>query len=100
MLVLALAFAPAAKSQTYVPGQTAASVGLQRQQQSLSQQQTLQLQRNLNALSMQPGDPALQAQLQASQAQLRQIQQDDLQAQMQQQQTQRQILQQSLAPAR
>src|SRR5579872_2512030 len=98
ILVLGLALAPVARSQTYVPGQTAAaSQGLLQQQLQTQQQDILQLQRQQNALAMQPGDPGLQAQIQANQVQLRQLQQDNLAAQMQLQQQQRAQLRQSMA---
>jgi hypothetical protein len=98
LLTLSVAIAPAARGQTYAPGQTPAAQGLQQEQLQIQQQQARQLQQQQGALSALPGNPNLQAQNQASQMQLRQLQQQNLATQMQLQQQQRQQLQQSMTP--
>ena len=98
VLILAVALAPSARAQTYVPGQSPAAQSLQQQPLPAEQPQAVQLQQQQEALAAQPGFPGRQAQIQTNQAQIRQLQQDYLAAQMQQQQQQRQQLQQSLTP--
>jgi hypothetical protein len=99
MLVFALAFAPSARGQTYVPGRTPAARSLQQQQLWTEQQGMIQLQHQQNIIAGQPAYHARQARIQADQAQLRQQQQANLAAQMQLRQQQRAQASQATTPA-